>query len=470
MIKMGDILNEKQAIKRRNQIIKIMTTAFVFYAHFSYGFLALMVGTSISDIETILNTTSVDLYFTIVPIGYTLGAFCGLLYNYVNRKLVTFILLSAMGICLSMIPHVSSLIMLLICGGLIGFGMGGWDCAVTPWLVEVWNDKVGPVLQGCSMLYSIGTILGPLVVQPFITGKIHVEKPVPTNTSIITTTEIKSTTTTTTTTTAASLSLLNTTSPTSLTTNVFIEKLVNRRAKLTIPFSISSGVIILSAILILSLLFFSKSKGPKTTKRLSVGSFLVDKNRTIPLIIGWKAHLITFLSALLIGSYFAIEVTYLQLFTKFGQNTVMHLPSSKSAIILSALTAAQTSGRFISIFTSIKLKPNIMLMINFVTITCGLFVVVFFQTLTGMWVGNIIIGLGMGSTSPGLYAFIKQYISITNIKGTIFVSSAGITQAVLPIIVNMFIETNPMILIYTNFMLMTITVLAFILIQLTAKN
>ena len=464
MIKMGDILNEKQAIKRRNQISKIITTVFVFYAHFSYGFLALMVGTSISDIEAILNTTSVDLYFTIFPIGYTLGAFCGLLYNYVNRKLVTFVLLSAMGICLSMIPHASSLIMLLICGGLIGFGMGGWDCAVTPWLVEVWNDKVGPALQGCSMFYSIGTILGPLVVQPFITGKIHVEKPVPTNTSIITTTESKSTTT------AASLSLLNTTSLTSSTTSVFIEKLINRRAKLTIPFSISSGVIILSGILILSLLFFSKSKGPKTTKRLSVGSFLVDKNRTIPLIFGWKAHLITFLSALLIGSYFSIEVIYLQLFTKFGQNTVMHLPSSKSAIILSALTAAQTFGRFISIFTLIKLKPNIMLMINFVTISCGLFVVVFFQTLTGMWIGNIIIGLGMGSTSPGLYAFIKQYISITNIKGTIFVSSAGITQAVLPIIVNMFIETNPMILIYTNFMLMTITVLAFILIQLTAKN
>lgn len=442
---MGDILHEKQAIKRRNQISKIITTVFVFYAHFSYGFLALMVGASISDIEAILQTRSVDLYFTIAPIGYTLGAFCGLLYNYVNRKLVVFILLSAMGICLSIIPHASQLIMLLICGGFIGFGMGGWDCAVTPWLVEIWNDKVGPALQGCSMFYSLGTILGPLVVQPFITGKIQ-DKGL-NNTSSINTTEIPATTIT-----------------------DMSNELSIRRARLTIPFSISSGVIILSAILILSLLFLSKSKGPKTTKRLSVGSFLVEKNKTIPLIIGWKAHLITLLSALLVGSYFSIEVTYLQLFTKFGQYTVMHLSSSQSAIILSGLTAAQTSGRFISIFTSIKLKPNIMLMINFVTISCGLFVVVFFQTLTGMWIGNIIIGLGMGSTSPGLYAFIKQYISITNIKATIFVSSAGITQALLPIIVNNFIETNPMVLIYTNFMLMTITILAFTLIQLTARN
>ena len=38
--------------------------------------------------------------------------------------------------------------------------------------MELFGDKAGPILQLSGFVYGIGTILGPLLYQPYVTGEV----------------------------------------------------------------------------------------------------------------------------------------------------------------------------------------------------------------------------------------------------------------------------------------------------------
>src|SRR5438309_2182249 len=106
-----DILKEKELAKKHEKFIKIAYTMLCFYGHFSYGVIVFIVGASMIDMKEVLHTDieTISFYFTVLPIGYILGAFCGFLYNHLNRQLVIIALHTVEAIAFATIPHVSSL-------------------------------------------------------------------------------------------------------------------------------------------------------------------------------------------------------------------------------------------------------------------------------------------------------------------------------------------------------------------------
>ena len=54
---------------------------------------------------------------------------------------------------------------------LSGYGGGVWDSGNSVWVVEMWKEHGSPpVLNLSQMMYGIGTIVGPLLMTPFIYG------------------------------------------------------------------------------------------------------------------------------------------------------------------------------------------------------------------------------------------------------------------------------------------------------------
>lgn len=74
-------------------------------------------------------------------------------------------------IAIAYVPHSSSIVLFYACGTIIGLGAGVLDCVLTVWTIEMWKDKSAPILQASGFLYGVGTITGPLIVEPFVTGK-----------------------------------------------------------------------------------------------------------------------------------------------------------------------------------------------------------------------------------------------------------------------------------------------------------
>ncbi len=141
---------------------------------------------------------------------------------------IFFVLL--MGISTALVPHLPNIWLLYLCFFLLGMSGGVWNNANNVWLIEMWQQKSSPVLQLSQFMFGIGSILGPLIDKPYLTGEQNLDLM---NQTFI-------------------LDLNSTISNSNKT--LFIIDESERKSKLKIPFLIS-GIIQLIGILLM--LFFS---------------------------------------------------------------------------------------------------------------------------------------------------------------------------------------------------------------------
>jgi MFS family permease len=80
-----------------------------------------------------------------------------------------------MGISTALIPHSPNLWTLYLCFVLYGMSAGVWDNANNVWLIEIWQQKTSPVLQLSHFLFGVGSIVGPLIDKPYLTGEQNLE-------------------------------------------------------------------------------------------------------------------------------------------------------------------------------------------------------------------------------------------------------------------------------------------------------
>lgn len=51
-----------------------------------------------------------------------------------------------------------------------GIGAGSWDSSYCLWLIELWPSVQTAVIQGNQFMYGVGTIIGPMMMSPFVYG------------------------------------------------------------------------------------------------------------------------------------------------------------------------------------------------------------------------------------------------------------------------------------------------------------
>lgn len=52
-----------------------------------------------------------------------------------------------------------------------GVGGGAWDSAESVWFIEMWQEKSAPILHFAQFAYGVGSILGPLLENSYLTGE-----------------------------------------------------------------------------------------------------------------------------------------------------------------------------------------------------------------------------------------------------------------------------------------------------------
>jgi MFS family permease len=88
-----------------------------------------------------------------------------------NRQIATIVMVVIMSITTALVPYSQSLWNLYLIIWLYGFGCGAWNSAVNVWLIEIWLQKSAPILLLSQFMYGIGTIFGPLLDKPYLTGE-----------------------------------------------------------------------------------------------------------------------------------------------------------------------------------------------------------------------------------------------------------------------------------------------------------
>jgi MFS family permease len=149
-----------------------------------------MTAPALVDYKSMLDVSTeiITHYYTLFSIGTILGALCkkfnqklqfyfihffstvGFLFKYINRQLTLIIILVLFAFATALSPQCPNFILFYLCGLIAGLGAGTLDTVQTVWLIEMWDEKSGSILQLSEGTYGLGCFIGPLIVEPFLAG------------------------------------------------------------------------------------------------------------------------------------------------------------------------------------------------------------------------------------------------------------------------------------------------------------
>ena len=313
---------------------------------------------------------------TFSSFGYLIGSLSGALYKWINRQLTIVTLCIVLATTIALVPHFNQLWILFVALVFNGIGGGTWDSNNNVWLVEMWPTFNAPLIQVSQFMYGLGTIIGPIIVSPYVHGD---------NTN---------------------------------TTNWSPEF---RRKELTFPFALTG---IIQAIVPVSLFVaffvvryrkndcnkFSLSSANYCSEESTIEAIrpqqhdhpnVVTAETSIHVVLVSQVsnrRIKLFLMALCLAMYDAAEIAYFYFSpSMFQWMKPIEMPADEAAHVASILSAAYTIGRLCTAFISIKLKPDVIISYHFVIIFIGMNILYFGRdNRTTIIVGTIILGSFFG--------------------------------------------------------------------------
>ncbi|KAH9394940.1 hypothetical protein TYRP_005003, partial [Tyrophagus putrescentiae] len=160
------------------------------------GILTGISGPSLIDLQYLLRNadhsavtfSQVAFNLAFVLTGSICGSFISFLYKIgkqqstnkvgrclLNRQLVTALLLILLGGLTALTPYIVHINVYYAVGFASGIGCGNWNTVSATWLLEMWSGRrLASLLQALNLCYGLGSILGPLIVRPYLKGYLGV--------------------------------------------------------------------------------------------------------------------------------------------------------------------------------------------------------------------------------------------------------------------------------------------------------
>ncbi|KAJ6643567.1 Sodium-dependent glucose transporter 1 [Pseudolycoriella hygida] len=379
--------------------------------------------------------------FTIILICYMSSALlCTLLFKCVNRQFVVLFLLSFVACSFFLIPAATNLTQFYLFSSLIGVGSGGYDTAQVAWIIDIWRDESAPWILSQHFAYSLGTLGPPLIISHFLPSNHSTEA------------------------TGFGTDALDIHIPFYITGSMTILAVainfvifftfLNRNPVISIGNNIQEAVVVPST-------QRGSISSSSSTSSISASTPLLPRNRNRNLLKR-KIYLIV-LSCCVIGFYSALELCTQQFLPTYAHFSPMKLSPTEGARVLFGLQLGFTIGRFVGIFLVQKISPHFIFTGNLILLTISNTILFVWggHSITLLWVGSIMIGVGMSTVYPSLYAFIEKYLFITESVSGIITVSSSFVAAMYPVIVGNSVETNPEILMYVNYVSISVCYIAF---------
>lgn len=342
------------------------------------------------------------------------------------------------------IPFATNLTTFFLFSSLIGLGSGGYDTAQVAWIIDIWRHESPPWILGQHFSYSLGTLAPPLLLAHFLPNT-------------------------------------NSSQPNNETSTI----IPPIDSDLRIPFYVAGAFSVVSIITNVVLFFALRNRNPSIIDTLDnnveeeepiAGSSTEDsESLTISIpqdSMKRKACLIA-LSCCVIGFYSALELCTQQFLPTFTHFSELKLTPPEGARVLFGLQLGFSIGRLVGILLVLKIPPHFIFAGNFIILTISNTILFMWggSSLTWLWVGSIMIGVGMSTVYPSLYAFVEKYLFVTESVAGIITVAGGFVSSIYPVIVGNSVESNPEILTYVNFVSIIVCSVAFsILFWVTHMN
>lgn len=319
--------------------------------------------------------------------------------------------LAIMAFVLYMIPNCPTLPVFCVIASMLGFVCGLYDALQIVWIIEMWQEKSGPLILAQHFFFAIGSNIPSVLIAPFLAT-----------------------------------------------------------SRIVIPYSILGGITTLALLSQVLLFIFCRYYTPpmyvnnisSEQEQLKDNSAPEPADSNLILGIGKRKFQLIVISGLFLGGYVGMEVCTLQFIPIFGQYSRLQMTDTAAAYVLSGLIGTFAVGRGVGILIILKMQPEMILCVNLMMIfIANVILLVWANTsLTMFWVAAIVVGAGYSTMYPAFCAFMERYIVFTDAIGSFFVMIGGAVAAIYPLIVGRLIEERAVVLTYTNFFSTSLCILA----------
>ncbi|XP_018416754.1 PREDICTED: major facilitator superfamily domain-containing protein 4A [Nanorana parkeri] len=443
------------ALFRRN----LWTTVTYWSVFFSFGLCIAFLGPTILDLRCLTHSSLKEITWVFfaqqfcILVGSTLG---GAFKK--SLKLCLFVLLTStliISVVFVIIPFCRHVVVLAVIMAVAGLSMGCIDTISNMQLVKIYKQDSAVFLQVLHFFVGFGALLSPLIVDPFLSDTNCIQS----NYTLNGSTNLEH--------------IRNSIVPHHpgnvshyvlplygpALTNVGYAFWIMASINLPVPIAVfilmyKAGMVpgcedrngtLLSA----DELAMETHKGHQTsdsqiteTQKVQSGNFNCCQNKTF-----WDAPctyfaihicsaLILFMTDGIVGEYSGFVYSY-------AVEEPLLLAHKTAGYLPSVLWASVTLGRLISISVSYTMAPRTMLLINMIGVLGAfLFLILSQNSTAGLFIGTAFLGLFISSVFPSMLAYTENILNYKGCATTVLVTSAGIGEMVLQILVGTIIETK----------------------------
>ncbi|KAI1290836.1 Major facilitator superfamily domain-containing protein 4B [Halotydeus destructor] len=402
------------------------------YMAFGVGFS--MMGSILDDMEIQLGSTLRSISFAMASRGVTNAAFSlifGYVFRFINRQLALAGSLILLALTMAFVPFIATIFQFSAIQAFYGIGFAALQVCINAFMLEIWKQDSNLYMQIQHTCFCIGSIFGPLIARPFH----YAVHDVPANATTTTTT---------------------------------VAPPIDHGSQLWIPIFIACGCQLFMATV--QIVFFFVSPYQKEDRTVMADGHQEDSEIIAKPSLPKSYYYTVILSgAILLCFEGGIELNAGSYLQTFAHNVNPNISISEASYLGSGFYAAFAVSRVVNIFLALKLRTVVMIWIDVILIVLG--TVIIFLTaatsVTGLWIGVVVMGIGFSSCWPGVFSFVEERISVTDTISGIFNFFTGLHPIAAPFLQGLYIQTFPMIFAYINLVSAITVVLSFIVLHST---
>ncbi|XP_022252238.1 uncharacterized protein LOC106468196 isoform X2 [Limulus polyphemus] len=170
--------------------------------------------------------------------------------------------------------------------------------------------------------------------------------------------------------------------------------------------------------------------------------------------------------------YVGIQVAVGQLLQRFAIKEELQLSKYRGSFLTYLYWGSFALARGVSIGIAARVKTLHMLFGDLIVcLVASVLLVAGANKLEALlWVGIVVLGLGMASVLPAAISWVERYIHVTNKMAATFILGAALGEMVIPLGINRFISEEPMVLMYVNVVVIGLCFLTFLILWFLASR
>ena len=431
-----------------DRVVRLTKTAIVLSGFLALGISMGIRGPTLQDLRQQVGVSVLLISYTLTvrAAGHCVGSFVtGFLYNKINFLLSSSAVFIIAAVVTLLVPLATSLTQLLVIFTIYGISFGYYDAGCNIFLLHLWGTEVSAYMQGLQFMYGAGSLIAPLIAQPFLMRNLTE------STEAIEATEGN--------------------------TDDGEEIFHPEDVRLIYPYGILSGIIAANGIIFSLIWKFcpktlahatvkrSDDAGPVNPQLKECSSLIRNRCSSCSSYTIWKGLAIFFIF-LLMHNYLGIEISYGAFLSTYAFYCDLHLDPSVGAqlttlfwltfTLMKILTMVLVSKKLLSDFKIIFMSLLLMLVSNLLLIKLSS------DSVTWLIIGITIQGIGQASIFGSIFSLMQKYFQVTSFIASGIAISCTIGEFTYPYLIGYYIKDLPQILLIVSLCTSSTMILLFL--------